>query len=453
MRLPSSPVCHLSSLVAANLRNIAIPGRKLTLAFSGGLDSRVLLQLLTALRPSSGFELDAMHVHHGLSPNADTWAEFCRRTCESLDVPLAVVHVEVSRDSGLGVEAAARQSRYEALLSTQSHFIMLAHHQDDQAETLLLQLLRGSGVKGLAAMAAEDDARRIVRPLLEVPQEALREYAIANKLQWIEDESNEDTRYDRNYLRHEVLPVIERRFKRASKLLARTARHMAETALLLDELAAIDAANPFRDQAAGFDLAGSRRMLPLSSLQALNLPRARNLLRWWLSLNGLEMPSASRLEEMLNQLLSARADAVISVNVGKDATLRRYQDAVYLERRHNDEPVSLLWSGQRELQLPDGSRLTFEKMSGQGLACERLGADKLRIASREGGERFKPDAKRPTRTLKHLLQEANIPPWERQRIPLIYLDDALAVVPGIGVAADFQAEDTETGLVIGWHPQ
>ena len=448
---PSSPACQLASLLAANLCNIAVPGRRLTLAFSGGLDSRVLLQLLVALRSSAGFELHAMHVHHGLSPNADAWAEFCRNTCQRLDVPLTVERVEVSRDSGLGLEAAARQARYEALFSAQTDFIVLAHHQDDQAETLLLQLLRGSGVKGLAAMAAEDDARRIVRPLLEVPQDVLRQYAIANKLEWIEDESNEDTRYDRNYLRHEVLPVIERRFKRAGRLLARTAGHMAEAALLLDELAAIDA-GVAPGQKGGFNFDEARQRLMLSSLRALNLPRARNLLRWWLALNGLEMPGASRLEDMLRQLLGARVDAVISIKASSDATLRRYRDAIYLERRHHDRPVSLLWSGQPELQLPDGSRLTFEKRPGLGLACERLGADKLRIASREGGERFKPDANRPTRTLKHLLQEADIPPWERDRIPLVYLDDALAVVPGIGVAADFQAQVDEPGLVIGWQP-
>lgn len=407
----------------------------------------MLLHLLAEYQPSLGFELHAMHVHHGLSPNADDWAAFCKKTCAQLKVPLRVVHVEVSLDDGSGIEAAARQARYQALFDAKADYIVLAHHQDDQAETLLLQLFRGAGVKGLAAMAMIDQERRLLRPLIDVSREELFQYATARRLTWIEDESNLDRRYDRNYLRHELMPQIETRFKGAKKVLSRTAGHMAESAGLLDDLAGIDAS------CSGLAIREIRQRLPLDCLQKLSLARGRNLLRWWLSLNQLNMPNAARLEEMLNQLLSARADAVISVKISPDAHLRRYRNEVYVEYRCNSTPFSLLWSGQSQLDLPDGSRLTFEKKPGQGLACERLGIDKLRVASREGGERFKPDGQRPTRTLKHLLQEANIPPWERQNLPLIYLDDELALVPGIGVAASLQALPHEAGLVIEWHTE
>jgi len=444
----SAAASDSSQLVAgltAQLCKIIQPGQQLLLAFSGGLDSCVLLHLLVQLRSELGFDLRALHVHHGLSPNADGWAQFCEKSCVALDVPLYIVHVDVAVDKGTGIEAAARHARYQALFEAEVDFIVLAHHQDDQAETLLLQLLRGAGVKGLAAMAMVDRQRRLLRPLLDVSRGELLQYATARGLDWIEDESNLDRRYDRNYLRHELMPLIEARFKSVKKVLARTAGHMAESAVLLDDLAQIDAA------CTGLSVREIRQRLPLDCLQKLALSRARNLLRWWLSLNQLEMPSTARLADMLNQLLSAREDAAISIKLGADAHMKRYRNNVYVDYRCCSKPFSLLWSGQPQLELPDGSRLNFEKRTGAGLACARLGVEKLRIASREGGERFKPDALRPTRTLKHLLQEANIPPWERQRLPLVYLDDELAMVPGIGVAASLQPQPHETGLVIEWH--
>jgi tRNA(Ile)-lysidine synthase len=441
----ASDSSQLLAGLTAQLGKFIQPGQQLLLAYSGGLDSCVLLHLLVQLRSELGFDLRAMHVHHGLSPNADDWVQFCEKTCATLDVPLRIVRVDVAVDKGSGIEAAARHARYQALFEAEADFIVLAHHQDDQAETLLLQLLRGAGVKGLAAMAAMDRQRRLLRPLLDISRGELLQYATARDLDWIEDESNLDRRYDRNYLRHEVLPLIEARFKSAKKVLARTAGHMAESAVLLDDLAQIDAA------CTGLSASEIRQRLPLDCLRKLALPRARNLLRWWLSLNQLEMPSAARLADMLNQLLCAREDAAISIKLSADAQLKRYRGAVYIDFRCSNAPFSLLWSGQPQLELPDGSFLTFEKRIGAGLACARLGVEKLRIASRDGGERFKPDASRPTRTLKHLLQEANIPPWERQRLPLVYLDDELAMVPGIGVAANLQPEPNEAGLLIEWH--
>ncbi|MDZ4097992.1 MAG: tRNA lysidine(34) synthetase TilS [Methylophilaceae bacterium] len=435
---------HLTAKLVNLLKQYVKPHRRLVVAFSGGLDSSVLLHMLSEQKASFGFMLEAVHVHHGLSPNADDWASFCQQTCKALDIPIKVVRVDVAKDSGVGTEAAARHARYLALSQSDADLIVLAHHQDDQAETLIIQLLRGSGVKGLAAMPIIDSERRLFRPLLDISRAELQRYATAHHLAWIEDESNQDQRHDRNFLRHALIPVIERRFKSAKKVLARTAGHMAESAELMDDLASIDAA------CTGLSERDIKQRLPLACLQQLRLPRARNLLRWWLALNELDMPSTARLEEMLSQLLSARADAVIGVKINADTQLRRYQNEVYIESRHNVLPISLLWSGQSHIDLPDGSQLIFERKIGQGLAIERLGIDKLRIASREGGERFRPDANRPTRTLKHLLQEANIPPWERMKLPLIYLQDELAVVPGIGIAVGLEAIGQEAGLLIVW---
>ena len=440
-RAAQKPLTHLRQHLEAFLLPILQPNQTLLIAFSGGLDSRVLLELLAALQKNLNFTLRAMHVHHGLSPNADVWAEFCQATCASLHVPLAISKVKVVTDSGTGVEAAARSARYQALYADSADYIVLAHHEDDQAETLLLQLLRGAGAKGLAAMAMYDENRRLLRPLLNISRSELLAFAKQNNLRWIEDESNENLSYDRNYCRHQVLPVVEQRFPAARQTLARSASHIAEASQLLDELAEIDAVNYVRDG-----------QLSVVGLGSLSEARARNLLRWWLASYHQSPPAAQRLHEMLRQLLNARKDASIKIAVdsAKGVWLRRYREFAYMEFNAIDLPIAMVWQGEAELHLPDHSRLIFERAKGQGLAMERLGINKLRISHRLGGERFKPELDKPTRTLKHLLQEAKIPPWQRERLPLVYSDDVLAVVPGIGVACSLQAGPNEIGLVISW---
>lgn len=428
-------VTHLEGILSPLIR----PHQTLLVAFSGGLDSRVLLELLILLKPSLQFELQAMHVHHGLSPNADHWAEFCLRTCDSLCVPLEIVRVQVPKDSGQGTEAAARKARYAALGSAVADFIVLAHHKDDQAETLLLQMLRGAGLKGMSAMGGHDANKRYLRPLLNVQRAELMDFAMSHQLQWIEDESNADIGYDRNYCRYQILPVIEQRFPAARHTLARSASHMAEAAQLLDELAELDARRYVQDN-----------KLDIGGLGNLSEPRARNLLRWWLSSQKQSMPSTLRLQEMLRQLLHAKADARLRIALGHGVWLRRYRDLAYVESEQPLESPNMLWQGESELYLPDGSRLLFEEKPGEGLACQRLGIDRLRIAYRQGGERFKPQASRPTRTLKYLFQETGVPPWQRDRLPLLYQGDVLAVVPGIGTAAGLQANGDEPGLVVTW---
>lgn len=415
----------------------------LLLALSGGLDSCVLLHALVQAKKTLDFNLHAMHVHHGLSPNADSWADFCAKTCAAYQVPFELIKVEVEKTAGLGVEAAAREVRYQALFAAKADFLALAHHQDDQAETLLLQLLRGAGLKGLSAMAAQDENRSLLRPLLDIPRTEIKAYAQAAKLAWIEDESNLDTHYDRNYCRHEVMPLLKSRFPAASATLARSAAHIAEAADLLDDLAQIDAQ----------DCVIKGRM-NVELLAALSLPRAKNSFRWWLARMGFSVPSKDRLDDMLMQLINASGDASIKIILDKasDTYLRRYQGFAYVESNHPEHAseIAMIWQGEEALTMPDGTQLVFERKQGEGLAIDRLGGHKLRIASRLGGERFKPDLARPTRTLKHLLQEANVPPWLRERLPLVYLDDTLAVVPNIGVDCMMQATERDVGLVIRW---
>jgi tRNA(Ile)-lysidine synthase len=444
-RLAGHPAGDVAERLQTHLKSLLLPivqsDKTLLLAFSGGLDSRVLLELLALARRDLHFDLRAVHVHHGLSSNADDWASFCRATCASLNVPLQIVHVQVPLNSGLGLEAAARNARYEVLMKEPADYILLAHHQDDQAETLLLQLMRGAGPKGLSGMAKQDESRRLLRPLLDIARTELAAFAQQRSLQWIEDESNHDVGYDRNYCRHQIMPVLEQRFPAAKHTLARSAAHIAEAAQLLDELAEIDAAQYQQGQ-----------QLNLAGLASMSEPRARNLLRWWLSSNQQALPNSLRLQEMLRQLLNARTDAgvKIAVDSANGVWLRRYHGLAYLEFNATALPIAMVWQGEPELRLPDNSRLVFEQKTGCGLAFERLGINKLRISHRMGGERFKPELAKPTRTLKHLLQEANMPPWQRERLPLIYCDDVLAVVPGVGVACSMQAGEQEPGLVIAW---
>lgn len=417
-----------------------LPQQSLLLALSGGMDSMVLLNLVLPASRLLGLQLNAMHVHHGLSANADAWATFCAEQCAAAGVPFQLVGVKVDRTSGIGLEAAARQARYHALASAKADHILLAHHQGDQAETLLLQLMRGGGAKGLAAMAAQDSARRLLRPLLNVSRDDILAYAKQHQLRWVEDESNADIQFDRNFVRHQVLPVFEQRFPAASALVARSAAHLAEAAHLLDELAELDAQS-----------ASNGRQLRVSSLGELSSARAGNLLRWWLASHDLPMPSTAKLHELLSQLLGAKPDAMLKLSMNADNSiwLRRYQGWAYLDEEVA-APIAMIWQGEAELALLPHGKLLFETRHGQGLAYQRLGISKLRISHRIGGERFKPELARPTRTLKHLLQEANMPPWQRQRLPLVYCDDALAVVPSIGVASHLQAAEHEDGLVITW---
>lgn len=428
---------ELAERLSTFLRETVQPGRTLLVGLSGGLDSCVLLHLLVAAQHDFPFRLKAMHVNHGISPNADLWAGFCASLCRAYDIPFQSEVVHVPRDSGLGIEAAAREARYRLLFAQEADAIVLAHHRDDQAETLMLQLLRGAGVKGLAAMPPVSAGRpSLLRPLLDVSRKTLHDYARAYELSWIEDESNLDLAYDRNFLRHHVFPEIEKRFPACRTTLARSAAHFAEASELLDEVAAGDAA--LHVDAGGLSVEG---------LRALSDARGRNLLRYWLTGYLPSLPNTRRLQELHRQLLTARQDAQLRV-VLDGGEVRRYRDRAFFEKSTGAQPLHMAWCGEPELHVPGGV-LTFERVNGQGLAAGRI-PGRLEIRSRSGGERFRPDAKRPTRSLRHLMQECGMPPWERASLPLVYAGETLAAVPGIGVACDLQAAPDEAGWVIGW---
>ena len=441
-KLPPSKVLEhqLKALLADVFLSQKRINPKLSVGFSGGLDSCVLLHLLANLRKTLLFQLSAHHVNHGLSPNAESWANFCAEFCTNLNIPFTLSKVKVEQNSGLGPEATAREARYKALIGVDADFICLAHHQDDQAETLLLQLARGAGVKGLAGMGPING--KLLRPLLDAPRSALEAYASENKLTWINDESNADTKFNRNFMRHEILPKLEAQYPAIKQTISRSAAHLADCSALLDDLAELDAANALKQ---------NRQQFSLQILASLSAARANNVVRWWLAQNQLVMPSTPVLQQIVQQLLGAKNDAAVQIKISDSFNVRRYQGNAYLVLdMPASAPFNLLWQGEESVMLPDASRLFFTQKMGAGFALNRIKNIKLRIKNREGGERFKPELGRPYRSLKQVLQTHAMPPWQREQLPLIFMDETLVIIPNVGVDANLQASIDEMGLLVTW---
>ena len=425
----------------------------------------VLLDILARIAKRSRLELRALHVNHQLSPNAARWARFCRDACTTRGIPCRVAKVAVSR--GNSIERAARVARYAALYDSPADHIVLAHNEDDQGETVFLQLLRGGGVRGLAAMPfirrnegggmrAEGKRKKslgtphpssliphpsILRPLLDVPRAEIEAYARARKLTWIDDESNEDTRYQRNWLRREILPQIAERVPGYRIVLARAARHFGEAALLLDDLARSDV---------GDALASGT--LPVARLRGLSAARAKNAVRFLIASRGWPLPDAERLDEALRQALTGASDRRISVDLG-GCELKRYAGSIhFLQKRARERADAVItWRGESEVVMPGlGGVLSMEPARGAGLSVARLQAEPVTIRARQGGERLQPDAERPRRTVKNLLQEARMPPWRRERLPLIFCGEALACVPGVAIDSRFRARRGEASILPEW---
>lgn len=290
--------------VAACLSRYVRQNQSLVVAYSGGLDSTVLLHAANRMAQGVSCDLSALHIHHGLSANADAWAESCASVCRAQGIPLTVIRVDVPRCSGEGMEAAARRVRHQAFDEHSADWILLAHHADDQAETVLHNLLRGAGVRGAAAMP--EVRGRLMRPLLGFGRATLLAYAKHHRLTWIDDESNADTRYTRNFLRHQILPPIISRFPRGSEHLAAAAGRFAEADSLLDDLARLD----LGDSHAEFPL-------PRKLFREMSAPRARNLLRAMLKWHHVQPPDEVRLAEFVRQLLTAGSDRHPSIDLGR----------------------------------------------------------------------------------------------------------------------------------------
>lgn len=413
--------------------------RRWWLAYSGGVDSHVLLHAVAALAGAGGYPpLSALHVNHGLNPRAGAWADHCRGVCAALGVELRVVEVEVRRNGGLGLEAAARQARYGAFERTLApgELLLQAHHGDDQAETLLLRLLRGAGPAGLAGIPAQRILGRgeLLRPLLGQSRAALLAYAEQHGLDWIHDDSNDDECHDRNYLRHRVLPLLEQRWPACRATLGRAALQAGEADVLLHDLAALDLAAARRGEA-----------LDIPTCMTLSEPRRRNLLRHWLRALNLPLPGREQLQQVLAQMTAA-ADAQICVS-WPGAQVLRFRDALYaLPPLVEVADLEMPWPLPRPLSPPALGTLRAAAVSGRGLRADRT----YQVRNRRGGERCKPQGRAHSQSLKKLLQEADVPPWRRDRLPLIWCDGQLAAVADLWICEGYAAQSDQPGWAIEW---
>ncbi|MBS0192919.1 MAG: tRNA lysidine(34) synthetase TilS [Proteobacteria bacterium] len=416
----NSPTLPHSTDVLALLH--PAPDSKLVVGFSGGLDSTVLLHALATHPSIRGRGLRAVHVHHGLQADADAWAAHCEAVCAQWDIRIDIARIQVDLHAGRGMEAAARAARLDAFrtLLNADEVLALAHHRDDQAETVLLRLLRGAGGDGLAAIRRRSrlGSLHLWRPLFDVPRSVLRRYADAHELRWIEDPSNESVTYDRNFLRHRVLPLLRERWPQADRSLARSAALLAEQAQLLDVEVAVSLKS--------LQLADDALSIP----GLLALPRAQRarVLRVWLrQMTGLA-PGGRWLATLERDLLRARSDGEARV-VWASRLLQRWRDGLHARISAPAWPNdwSATWDGQSALQLPDRSRL------------ELLGVDgfdaTMTVRARRGGERIRLPGRGHSHELKHVLQDRGVPPWSRIRMPLLFAVDGELLAAGDAIVA------------------
>ena len=433
-------------------------------AYSGGLDSHVLLHALVKQQLQLGnAHIAAVHINHGLSPNAAQWSAHCQQQCDALEIPLTLISVNARAQPGESPEAAARHARYQAfreILQT-NDCLLTAHHQDDQAETLLLQLLRGAGPKGLAAMPlwsifgptfgsafgadvkSESAEGWQARPLLSCGRDELIAYAQQHQLQWIDDESNFDIGFDRNFLRHDIMPTLKQRFPSAAATISRSARLCAEAAALSAEVASSDLQTVITENG----------QLSVKCLQQLQELRGRNVLHHWIHASAFASPTAAQLQRIWEDVVNAAEDAC-PVVTWPGGEIRRYRDELFLGAPLTKHDVTrcLEWRVPHALNIYALGTLTAQQQKGAGIACRKVEAKKVEVRFRQGGEQMRLCGREGTHALKKLFQESGVPPWQRERIPLIYIEGELAAVAGLWVACDFAAQDDEPGWRLEWQP-
>lgn len=433
------------------------PGSRFAVAYSGGLDSTVLLHAMHHAVTLAGhafgdvpiYSLRAIHVNHGLSPNANQWQRLCEQQCAHLGIPLHVERVTLDPDDMANLESQARDKRYgvfERQLES-DECLLMAHHLDDQAETFLLRSLRGAGPRGLAAIPKRRPLGKatLLRPLLGVTRAELQVYAEQALLAWVEDESNESLMFERNFCRHELLPKIEARWPAYRESWQRSAQLCAEADILLDDLAVID----FEEAKCPIPT-----VINAHKLQLLSQARQRNTLRYWLALAGAPDPGWNILTHIVEELIPAAQGTQPEIrwhSTGASVVLRRYRQNLYLHRVVENiaslTPVD--WQPKNVCHLKDNGLIYSLAIEGAGLRVD--GDTLLNLRYRQGGETFKLQGRR-TRTLKKILQDANIAPWLRDRVPLLYCDEELVCIAGVGVCEGWQASGNEPGWQVVWVP-
>lgn len=406
-------------------------------AYSGGVDSHVLLHRCASTPQLKG-KLTAVYVHHGLQEAAESWAGHCEKTAKELGVEFLTLRVNAKAASGESPEEAARNARYTALKSLidVGDVLLLAQHREDQLETVLLQLFRGCGLRGLSGMPERQafGSGVMLRPLLDTSQQAIYDYAATHQLSWVEDPSNQSNDYDRNFLRNAVVPLLKQRWPAIDKTVARSAKHCADAQVLVDEVA---------DELFNTAFNPADQTLTISRLTEHQLHPRQLILRHWFRRLGLKMPAQAKVERILNEVVAAAGhrDPVLS---GQGYSIRRYRDKLYcLKTSAQEAQQDLVWpSGQSSIKVAHEQVLSCGTAS-KGILREQWQKAKVEVRFRRGGEKICLPGRQGHHSLKNLYQEAGIPPWERDAIPLVYLDAALAAVGDLWISAQFYSEKTQ----------
>lgn len=429
---------YTSSTLKQILDSFPLPSR-IWVAYSGGLDSHVLLHSLACLRKHyPNMQLQAVHVHHGLNMSADAWSEHCQRVCRELSIDCTIKYVDPNiYNNKSNIEATARQARYQLLapLLAANDYLVTAHHRDDQAETVLLRLLRGTGPNGLSAMAKKRSLGQgsLVRPLLDTPRADLMDYAKREQLQWIEDDSNTLAHFRRNFLRQQIFPQLNSRWSNLANVLTRTAQHCREAQQLAEQLAEQDFAG----------VQGTvTNTLSISALKKLSPARQKNVMRYWIKRLNFSLPSSKKLSQILQDGLTATHDAQPLLTWGQ-MEVRRFRDDLYLMQSlpAHDARVIIPWNIKQPCEIPGIGRMIARQTtdaSGVWIADKA----KITVRFRSNGERFHAAGRSSSHPLKKLFQEWHVPPWLRDRVPLLYSGEKLIAVVGYAVTKNLPLSTT-----------
>lgn len=412
---------------------------KLLLAFSGGCDSTLLVTLCHRLSKKIPLDLCALYVHHGLSKNADQWGEFCKAICGQFDIPFSMRHVRVDKTKG-GVEAGARQARYDAIFALgkeiEADAVLTAHHRDDQLETFLIQWIRGTGIEGLIGMPRVKTSEPIpvVRPFLDFTRVQIEEAAKALQLQWIEDESNEDTAYLRNAIRHKILPELDKIRPGWKSAAARSIDNLAEDAKIIEEAV--------REDLQAVSQAGA---IDQEKFNTLSLSLRHQVLRAFLQEKGFSTLQKSRLNELIRQIeFSSQVSSLIYSEGIKELRLCKGKLFTRIKPEETEaQEVELSWRGEMELNIPEFKGTLIFSTANKGIPATELQKGPLILSKRKGGECLKLTERRPSKPLKQLFQQAQIPDFERERLPLLWLGGKLIFVAGLGM--DVRSLSTSEG--------
>ena len=412
--------------------------KRYLVGFSGGLDSHVLLSTITQL--ALDVPVVAIHINHSIHAQSDQWQKHCATIAHDLKIDFLSRKVDANPPRGESPEAWARKKRYKAFssLMEEGDILLLAQHQDDQIETFFLQLLRGSGPHGLAAMPVSTSfsGGLLARPLLEVKRQDLELYAQKHQLQWIEDPSNQDHSYDRNYLRHEIMPLIRKRWPGYTGSLSRSISLQSDACVLLNDSAINDL------ESARCKNSSSLSIQKLREMNDINL---RNLLRYWINDMGFALPSSQKLRQITDTVLTAADDRSPCVDwSGVEVRRYRYQLMIMPSQIKQDLSVTYQWDLKQALELPTGV-LSVKKMMGKGFYVD---SDSVDVRFRQGGEALKPAGYAHATTLKKYLQEQGIPPWLRDQIPLIYSNDQFVAVSDLCIVDQFVTDEKTEGWTI-----